>query len=215
MHGDRVVARVVKVDRDGTPRGGAGRGHRAGRRRRWSGGCGARAASPSCVPTTRGFITMYSCLPDASTDARDGDYVVARVTEPPTGRHPPDRRSSRRCSGHRMLPGNGDRPSPSSAYELPVAWSEETVSEAAAVLPAGVRGARSWKAGRICAVSRSSPSTGRMRAISTTRFTANAAARGMAGGGGHRRRIRLRPPRHGAGRRKRGFAATPSTSPIE
>ena len=137
MHGDRVVARVVKVDRDGRREGALvevierGVAKVVGRLWRESGVTFVR-------PHNSRIHHDVLVPPDASTDARDGDYVVARVTEPPTGRHPPIG-AVEEVLGSRMLPGM-EIDVAIRAYELPVAWSEETVSEAAA-LPAGVRSA--------------------------------------------------------------------------
>ena len=137
MHGDRVVARVVKIGRDGRREGALvevierGVAKVVGRLWRESGVTFVR-------PHNSRIHHDVLVPPDASTDARDGDYVVARVTEPPTGRHPPIG-AVEEVLGSRMLPGM-EIDVAIRAYELPVAWSEETVSEAAA-LPAGVRGA--------------------------------------------------------------------------
>ena len=137
MHGDRVVARVVKVDRDGRREGALvevlerGVAKVVGRLWRESGVTFVR-------PHNSRIHHDVLVPPDASTDARDGDYVVARVTEPPTGRHPPIG-AVEEVLGSRMLPGM-EIDVAIRTYELPVAWSEETVSEAAA-LPAGVRSA--------------------------------------------------------------------------
>ena len=137
MHGDRVVARVVKVDRDGRREGALvevierGVAKVVGRLWRESGVTFVR-------PHNSRIHHDVLVPPDAGSDARDGDYVVARVTEPPTGRHPPIG-VVEEVLGSRMLPGM-EIDVAIRAYELPVAWSAETVSEAAA-LPAGVRSA--------------------------------------------------------------------------
>ena len=137
MHGDRVVARVVKVDRDGRREGALvevierGVAKVVGRLWRESGVTFVR-------PHNSRIHHDVLVPPDAGSDARDGDYVVARVTEPPTGRHPPIG-AVEEVLGSRMLPGM-EIDVAIRAYELPVAWSEETVSEAAA-LPTGVRSA--------------------------------------------------------------------------
>ena len=69
--------------------------------------------------------------------ARDGDHVVARVTEPPTRRHPPIG-VVEEVLGSRMLPGM-EIDVAVRTYELPVEWSEDVTAEAAA-LPVEVRG---------------------------------------------------------------------------
>ena len=137
MHGDRVVARVVKVDRDGRREGALvevierGVAKVVGRLWRESGVTFVR-------PHNSRIHHDVLVPPDASSDARDGDYVVARVTEPPTRRHPPIC-VVEEVLGSRMLPGM-EIDVAIRAYELPVAWSDEAVSQAAA-LPAGVRSA--------------------------------------------------------------------------
>ena len=137
MHGDRVVARVVKIGRDGRREGALvevierGVGRVVGRLWRESGVTFVR-------PHNSRIHHDVLVPPHASSDARDGDFVVARVTEPPTGRHPPIG-AVEEVLGSRMLPGM-EIDVAVRAYELPVAWSEETVSEAGA-LPAGVRSA--------------------------------------------------------------------------
>ena len=137
MHGDRVVARVVKVDRDGRREGALvevierGVARVVGRLWRESGVTFVR-------PHNSRIHHDVLVPPDASSDARDGDYVVARVTEPPTRRHPPIG-VVEEVLGSRMLPGM-EIDVAIRAYELPVAWSDEAVSQAAA-LPAGVRSA--------------------------------------------------------------------------
>ena len=135
MHGDRVVARVVKVDRDGRREGALvevierGVAKVVGRLWRESGVTFVR-------PHNSRIHHDVLVPPDASFDARDGDYVVARVTEPPTGRHPPIG-AVEEVLGSRMQPGM-EIDVAIRAYELPVAWPDEAMSEAAA-LPAGVR----------------------------------------------------------------------------
>ncbi len=137
MHGDRVVARVVKVDRDGRREGALvevierGVAKVVGRLWRESGVAFVR-------PHNSRIHHDVLVPPDAGSDARDGDYVVARVTEPPTGRHPPAG-TVEEVLGSRMLPGM-ETDVAIRAYELPDAWPEEMVSQALA-LPAGVRGA--------------------------------------------------------------------------
>ena len=135
MHGDRVVARVVKVDRDGRREGALvevierGVATVVGRLWRESGVTFVR-------PHNSRIHHEVLVPPDASSSARDGDYVVARVTEPPTRRHPPIG-VVEEVLGDRMLPGM-EIDVAIRAYELPLAWPEDAVSEAAA-LPAGVR----------------------------------------------------------------------------
>ena len=135
MHGDRVVARVVKVDRDGRREGALvevierGVGKVVGRLWREGGIAFVR-------PHNSRIHHDVLVPPDPGTDARDGDYVVARVTEPPTKRHPPIG-VIEEVLGHRMLPGM-EIDVAIRTYELPVAWSDAVESEAAA-LPAGVR----------------------------------------------------------------------------
>ena len=135
MHGDRVVARVVKVDRDGRREGALvevierGVATVVGRLWRESGVTFVR-------PHNSRIHHEVLVPPDASSSARDGDYVVARVTEPPTRRHPPIG-VVEEVLGDRMLPGM-EIDVAIRAYELPLAWPEDAVSEAAA-LPARVR----------------------------------------------------------------------------
>ena len=137
MHGDRVVARVVKVDRDGRREGALvevierGVGKVVGRVWRESGVAFVR-------PHNSRIHHDVLVPPDAGSGARDGDYVVARVTEPPTGRHPPIG-VIEEVLGDRMLPGM-EIDVAVRAHELPVAWSEGVEAEAAA-LPAEVRSA--------------------------------------------------------------------------
>ena len=136
MHGDRVVARVARVDRAGRREGALvevierGVGRVVGRLRRESGVTFVR-------PHNSRIHHDVLVPPDASSDARDGDYVVARITEPPTRRHPPIG-VVEEVLGSRMLPGM-EIDVAIRTYELPVAWSEDVLSEAAA-LPARVRG---------------------------------------------------------------------------
>ena len=136
MHGDRVVARVARVDRAGRREGALvevierGVGRVVGRLRRESGVTFVR-------PHNSRIHHDVLVPPDASTDARDGDYVVARITEPPTRRHPPIG-VVEEVLGSRMLPGM-EIDVAIRTYELPVAWSEDVLSEAAG-LPARVRG---------------------------------------------------------------------------
>ena len=137
MHGDRVVARVVKVDRDGRREGALveiierGVGRVVGRLWRESGVTSVR-------PHNSRIHHDVLVPPDASADARDGDYVVARITEPPTRRHPPIG-VVEEVLGSRMAPGM-EIDVAVRAHELPDSWPEEAVSEAAA-LPDAVRGA--------------------------------------------------------------------------
>ena len=136
MHGDRVVARVVRVDRDGRREGALveiierGVGRVVGRFRRESGITFVR-------PHESRLHHDLLVPPGASADAYDGDYVVARVTEPPTARHPPIG-VVEEVLGPRMMPGM-EIDVAVRMYELPVAWSDEVESEAAA-LPDAVRG---------------------------------------------------------------------------
>ena len=135
MHGDRVVARVVRVDRAGRREGALvevikrGVSRVVGRLRRESGVTFVR-------PHNSRIHHDVLVPPDSSSEARDGDYVVARVTEPPTRRHPPIG-VVEEVLGARMLPGR-EIDVAVRMYELPVGWSEDAVSEAMA-LPAGVR----------------------------------------------------------------------------
>ena len=135
MHGDRVVARVVRVGRDGRREGALvevierGVGRVVGRLRRESG-------VTFVHPHNSRIHHDIFVPPHASSGARDGDYVVVRVTEPPARRHPPIG-VVEEVLGARMLPGM-EIDVAIRTYELPVEWSEEAVSEAAA-LPGGVR----------------------------------------------------------------------------
>ena len=137
MHGDRAVARVVKVDRDGRREGALvevleqGVGKVVGRFWRESGVVFVR-------PHNSRIHQDVHVPPSADLGARDGDYVVVRVTEPPTRRHPPIG-VVEEVLGDRMLPGMGIDVAVR-AYDLPVGWSEEVLSEAA-VLPSKVCGA--------------------------------------------------------------------------
>ena len=136
MHGDRAVARVVKVDRDGRREGALvevverGVGKVVGRFRRESGVAFVR-------PHDSRIHQDVHVPPGTDLDARDGDYVVARVTEPPTRRHPPIG-AVEEVLGDRMLPGM-EIDVAIRAWELPVAWPEAAEREAAA-LPAEVGG---------------------------------------------------------------------------
>ena len=137
MHGDRVVARVVKVDRNGRREGSLveviERCVRSVVGRLW------RESGVTFVRPHNSRIHHDVLVPpNASSEARDGDYVVARVTEPPTRRHPPIG-VVEEVLGARMLPGM-EIDVAIRTYELPVTWSENVESEAAA-LPAGVRSA--------------------------------------------------------------------------
>ena len=134
MHGDRAVVRVVKVDRDGRREGALvevverGVGKVVGRFRRESGVAFVR-------PHNSRIHQDVHIPPGAARDAHDGDYVVARVTEPPTRRHPPIG-AVEEVLGDRMLPGM-EIDVAIRAWELPVAWPEAAEREAAA-LPAEV-----------------------------------------------------------------------------
>ena len=136
MHGDRVVARVVKVGRDGRREGAPvevverGVSRVVGRLWRESGVTFVR-------PHNSRIHHDVLVPPDAGSEARDGDYVVARVTEPPARRHPPIG-IVEEVLGSALLPGM-ESDVAIRTYELPVAWSGEVVAEAEA-LPAGVRG---------------------------------------------------------------------------
>ncbi len=137
MHGDRVVARVVKTDRDGRREGALveviERGVTKVVGRLW------RESGVTFIRPHNSRIHHDVLVPSgADADARDGDYVVARVTEPPAGRQPPVG-VVEELLGPRGLPGM-EIDVAIRAYELPVAWPEEVASEAAA-LPAGVRNA--------------------------------------------------------------------------
>ncbi len=135
MHGDRVVARVAKIDRNGRREGTLvevierGVGRVVGRLWRESGVTFVR-------PHNARIHHDLLVPPDASAAGRDGDYVVARITEPPTRRHPPIG-VVEEVLGSRMLPGM-EIDVAIRTYELPVAWSEDVVAEAKA-LPAKVR----------------------------------------------------------------------------
>ena len=130
MHGDRVVARVVRVDRDGRREGALvevierGVARVVGRLWRESGVTFVR-------PHNARIHHDVHVPPSGRSAARDGDYVVARVTEPPTRRHPPIG-VVEEVLGDRMLPGM-EIDVAIRAYELPVAWPEEVLSEAAAL----------------------------------------------------------------------------------
>ena len=136
MHGDRVVSRVVKVDRNGRREGALvevierGVASVVGRLWRESGITFVR-------PHNSRIHHDVLVPPDASADAGDGDYVVARITEPPTRRHPPIG-VIEEVLGSRMLPGM-EIDVAIRTYELPVEWSAQGESEAAG-LPTGVRG---------------------------------------------------------------------------
>ena len=136
MHGDRVVARVVKVDRDGRREGGLVEVIEQGVRR-----VVGRLWRESGVTFVRPHNSRihHDVLvpPNAGSEARDGDYVVARVTEPPTRRHPPIG-VIEEVLGDRMLPGM-EIDVAIRAWELPVAWPAAAEREAAA-LPAEVGG---------------------------------------------------------------------------
>ena len=209
MHGDRVVARVVQ-----------GWIAPVAAKARWS--RSSSEASGSVVGRLRResgvtFVRPHNSRihhdvlvpPHASTDARDGDYVVARITEPPTRRHPPIG-VVEEVLGSRMLPGM-EIDVAIRTYELPVAWSEDVAVGSGGVARSGAQ-RRPSRAVRTCAASGSSPSTGRMRAISTTRCTAS----GPPADGGWWWRSPTCPPTSIPARRstrKRGFAGTPSTFP--
>ena len=136
MHGDRAVARVVKVDRDGRREGALvevierGVGKVVGRLWRES---GVTFVRPHDARIHHDFLVP----PNAGSAARDGDYVVARVAEPPTRRHPPIG-VVEEVLGDRMLPGM-EIDVAIRAWELPVEWPEAAEREAAA-LPAEVGG---------------------------------------------------------------------------
>ena len=130
MHGDRVVARVVKVDRDGRREGALveiierGVAKVVGRLWRESGVTFVR-------PHNARIHHDVLVPPSGRPAAHDGDYVVARVTEPPTRRHPPIG-VVEEVLGDRMLPGM-EIDVAIRTHELPVAWPEEALSEAAAL----------------------------------------------------------------------------------
>ena len=135
MHGDRVVARVVKVDRAGRREGALVEviersvATVVGRLRRESGVTFVR-------PHNARIHHDVLVPPDAHSEADDGDYVVARITEPPTRRHPPIG-VVEDVLGPQMLPGM-EIDVAIRTYELPTAWSTEAASESGD-LPAGVR----------------------------------------------------------------------------
>ena len=130
MHGDRAVVRVVKVDRDGRREGALvevverGVGKVVGRFRRESGVAFVR-------PHNSRIHQDVHIPPSADRDAHDGDYVVTRVTEPPTRRHPPIG-AVEEVLGDRMLPGM-EIDVAIRAWELPAAWPEAVEREAAAL----------------------------------------------------------------------------------
>ena len=130
MHGDRAVVRVVKVDRDGRREGALvevverGVVKVVGRFRRESGVAFVRPHNPRLHQDVH-------IPPGADRDAHDGDYVVARVTEPPTRRHPPIG-AVEEVLGDRMLPGM-EIDVAIRAWDLPVAWPEAVEREAAAL----------------------------------------------------------------------------------
>ena len=130
MHGDRVVARVVKVDRDGRREGALveiierGAAKVVGRLWRESGVTFVR-------PHNARIHHDVHVPPSGRSAARDGDYVVARITEPPTRRHPPIGVVDE-VLGDRMLPGM-EIDVAIRTYGLPVAWPEGVLSEAAAL----------------------------------------------------------------------------------
>ena len=130
MHGDRAVVRVVRVDRDGRREGALvevverGVGKVVGRFRRESGVAFVR-------PHNSRIHQDVHIPPGADRDAHDGDYVVARVTEPPTRRHPPIG-AVEEVLGDRMLPGM-EIDVAIRAWELPAAWPEAVEREAAAL----------------------------------------------------------------------------------
>ena len=136
MHGDRVVARVVKADRNG---------RREGALVEVLERSVARVVGRLWHESGVAFVRPHNSRihhdvlvpPDAGTDARDGDYVVACITDPPTWRHPPIG-AVEEVLGSRMLPGMGIDVA-IRTHELPVEWPESALSEAAA-LPDGVRG---------------------------------------------------------------------------
>ena len=130
MHGDRVVARVVKVDRDGRREGALVEVIERGV---------SRVVGRLCRESGVTFVRPHNAKihhdvfipPSGRSAARDGDYVVARITEPPTRRHPPIGVVEERI-GDRMLPGM-EVDVAIRTYELPLAWPEAVVSEAAAL----------------------------------------------------------------------------------
>ena len=130
MHGDRAVVRVVRVDRDGRREGALvevverGVGRVVGRFRRESGVAFVR-------PHNSRIHHDVHIPPGADLGAHDGDYVVSRVTEPPTRRHPPIG-VVEEVLGDRMLPGM-EIDVAIRVYELPAAWPEAVEREAAAL----------------------------------------------------------------------------------
>ena len=137
LHNDRVVARVTRVDRAGRREGAVveiverGIAKVVGRFRRESGVAFVRPHNPR-------IHQDVLIAPNTDVDARDGDYVVARITESPTQRHPPIG-VVEEVLGDRLLPGMAVEVA-IQAYELPVAWSDDVASEAAR-LPTQVRSA--------------------------------------------------------------------------
>ena len=135
MDGDRVVSRIVKVNRDGRREGALvdiikrGVEKVVGRLWRESGVTFVR-------PHNSRIHHDILVSPDASSRARDGDYVVARITDPPTRRHPPIG-VVEEVLGRRMLPGM-EIDVAIRTYELPVDWPDAVASEAAK-LPVRVR----------------------------------------------------------------------------
>ena len=127
MHGDRVVARVVKENRDGRREGALvevierGVASVVGRLRRERGVTFVR-------PHNSRIHHDVLVPPDAVSEAGDGDYVVARIAEPPTRRHPPIG-VVEEVLGPRMLPGMAIDVA-IRTYEVPVEWPEEAESEA-------------------------------------------------------------------------------------
>ena len=137
MHDDRVVARVTRTDRAGRREGAVvevvERGIRKVVGRFW------RESGVAFVrPHNARIHHDVLITPNAEIDASDGDYVVARIAEPPTRRHPPIG-VVEETLGDRLLPGMAVDVA-IQAYELPVTWPDEVESEAA-VLPSRVRNA--------------------------------------------------------------------------
>ena len=137
MHGDRVVARVVKIDRGGRREGALveviERGVEKVVGRLWC------ESGVVFVRPHNSRIHHDVLIPSkADHGAGDGDYVVARITEPPTRRHPPIG-VVEEVLGDRMLPGM-EIDVAIRTYELPVEWPGDVESEAAA-LPTSVDGA--------------------------------------------------------------------------
>ena len=130
MHGDRVVARVVKVDRDGRREGALVEVIERGV---------AKVVGRLCRESGVTFVRPHNAKihhdvlvpPSGRSAARDGDYVVVRITESPTRRHPPIG-VVEEVLGDRMLPGM-EIDVAIRTYELPLAWPEAVVSEAAAL----------------------------------------------------------------------------------